>query len=362
MSMEVVKKGMVWLMTLLFIAYSLTAAAEEPTKCGQGGNKTHLFIEGVHRIWYVDDEPGGDPPEDYTSIQDAINNASPGDIIYVYNGTYRENIIIDRSIELLGESKSGTVIDARNISYGASIRSSNVRLKGFTITNGSSESGGMVIIYEKKEKRIRYISIEDCAITGNKGYGVKIVGKFQKPKGANRASVPSIDGVIVSHCKITVNGGGGVYSKSANIERITYCNISGNDGDGIHIEQSPVTIIMENLVMNNNGHGLFLKGDPAAWLGIFFVQENHIAENDETGLTLETYVFTGFVSRNNFIGNHGKYQMVADLWLPPLPLFIRNNYWKPYTISTKLFRILPLRGDRNPRLSNPWDIPEVDDP
>ena len=40
-------------------------------------------------IWYVDDVPGsggpGDPPEDFTSIQDAINAAIDGDTVFVYN-------------------------------------------------------------------------------------------------------------------------------------------------------------------------------------------------------------------------------------------------------------------------------------
>ena len=39
-------------------------------------------------IWYVDDEPGGIPSEDFTSIQEAVDAAQPGDTVHVYNGTY----------------------------------------------------------------------------------------------------------------------------------------------------------------------------------------------------------------------------------------------------------------------------------
>ena len=35
---------------------------------------------------------GGNGPNNYTKIQDAINNANNGDTVYVYNATYWENI------------------------------------------------------------------------------------------------------------------------------------------------------------------------------------------------------------------------------------------------------------------------------
>ncbi|UCF12379.1 MAG: hypothetical protein JSW06_10135 [Thermoplasmatales archaeon] len=44
-------------------------------------------------------------------IQDLINNASSGDTIYIPSGTYYENIIINKSISLVGEDKETTIID-----------------------------------------------------------------------------------------------------------------------------------------------------------------------------------------------------------------------------------------------------------
>ena len=41
---------------------------------------------------------GGNRPNNYTYIQDAINDASDGDIVFVYNGTYYENIEVKKSI------------------------------------------------------------------------------------------------------------------------------------------------------------------------------------------------------------------------------------------------------------------------
>ena len=62
-----------------------------------GSNKVILNNEG--KTLYV----GGTGPNNYTKIQDAINNASDGDTIIVYPGIYKESIIINKNLSLLGK-------------------------------------------------------------------------------------------------------------------------------------------------------------------------------------------------------------------------------------------------------------------
>ena len=83
------------------------------------------------KTWYVDDSGGAN----FTRIQDAVNIASPGDTLIVYNGTYYENIDIDKRLNLTGIGMpliigdgSGPVID---IQEGAD----NCVLYGFKITS-----------------------------------------------------------------------------------------------------------------------------------------------------------------------------------------------------------------------------------
>jgi len=49
---------------------------------------------------YVDDDGG--PGIDFTRIQDAVNAASNGDTIIVYNGTYFENVVVNKQLTLKG--------------------------------------------------------------------------------------------------------------------------------------------------------------------------------------------------------------------------------------------------------------------
>ena len=76
---------------------------------------------------------GGSGPGNYTRIQDAIDDASDGDTVYVYNGTYYENVVVDKSIDLVGEDKNNTIIDGNNIKDVIIINADNVKISCFTI-------------------------------------------------------------------------------------------------------------------------------------------------------------------------------------------------------------------------------------
>jgi len=85
---------------------------------------------------------GGSGPGNYTRIQDAIDNASDGDTVYVYAGRYLGNIVINASIDLIGENKNTTIIDENTdiedpqlIEANLYIFADSVNITGFTIQN-----------------------------------------------------------------------------------------------------------------------------------------------------------------------------------------------------------------------------------
>jgi len=96
-------------------------------------------------IIYVDDDGGAD----YDSIQEAIDAAESQDTIFVYNGTYYENIVVTKTITLLGEDKKTTIIDGYNDEFNLIIHISadNVNINGFTIQNSKQNyySSGIII-------------------------------------------------------------------------------------------------------------------------------------------------------------------------------------------------------------------------
>jgi len=80
---------------------------------------------------------GGFGPNNYTKIQDAIDNASNGDTVFVYDDSspYYENIGIDKSINLLGENRETTVISGnKDEEIVIIIKANHVNISHFTIT------------------------------------------------------------------------------------------------------------------------------------------------------------------------------------------------------------------------------------
>lgn len=69
-------------------------------------------------------------------IQGLIDNASDGDTIYIPSGIYYENIIINKSISLVGEGKNTTIIDGNENGTVVFISADRVNISGFTIQYG----------------------------------------------------------------------------------------------------------------------------------------------------------------------------------------------------------------------------------
>ncbi len=90
---------------------------------------------------YVDD----DGTADFTSIQAAIDSANIGDTIYVYAGIYRESLLINKDLTLIGENKNA-IIECPIQQHGIVVTANNVEIKGFSIRN-SSESYYGVYMY-----------------------------------------------------------------------------------------------------------------------------------------------------------------------------------------------------------------------
>ena len=74
---------------------------------------------------------------EFTSIQEAINQTVPGDTILVNSGTYRENLLLDKKIDLIGVDRGtgAPIIEPVNKGNAIDILADGCRVEGFTLQN-----------------------------------------------------------------------------------------------------------------------------------------------------------------------------------------------------------------------------------
>ncbi|MHA2367036.1 MAG: hypothetical protein ACXAC7_23995, partial [Candidatus Hodarchaeales archaeon] len=101
-----IKKKIVLSLSIFFIFSMITPIASSNYKISTL-EKSEINIQNRGDTLYV----GGSGPDNYSSIQGAVNAAQDGDTIFVYSGVYFENVLIPKTVTLIGEDKETTIID-----------------------------------------------------------------------------------------------------------------------------------------------------------------------------------------------------------------------------------------------------------
>jgi len=121
---------------------------------------------------------GGNGPGNYTRIQDAIDNTSDGDTVFVFNGTYYENVIINKAINLIGENRNTTIIDGNESGNVIKLVANGIEVTGFTIQNCTNtwNYAGIKILsnYNTVSHNIILTNTSDWDIISD---GIDIIGK-----------------------------------------------------------------------------------------------------------------------------------------------------------------------------------------
>jgi parallel beta-helix repeat protein len=231
-------------------------------------------------------------PDDFSTIQEAINNAVDGDTIFVKAGTYYEHVFVNKSISLQGEDVSTTIIDGNESGNVVYIVRNDVNITGFTIRNSGQASAWSA--------GIRLDSAPDSQIhsnniTGN-NYGVLLYSSSPRVSILDNTIASNEFGVRV------VNGGSGYLNVSDNV-------VMNNRGYGIKLTGSTTgshnATIANNLIMNN-GDGIYLGRNS----NYNTISGNNIIMSTH-GLYIE-YSTKNMIYSNNFVDNE-RWQAFAHI-------------------------------------------------
>lgn len=231
-----------------------------------------LSVKAQARTWTVDD----DGPADFSRIQEAVNNASSGDTVFVHEGTYNESVEISKSISLIGEDRDLTTIRGQESDFVISISASNVNVKGFTLTKSISRPSDS---------------------------GISIVST----------------GNTISHNKIVgIYGGITLYTFRYNM--ISDNIVLSSNESGLSLLFSTNNWFIGNTISNNR-EGVSLTNSRNNW----FIG-NTILDNQE-GVSL-----TGMSSFNFFYDNNFYDQVTLDTGLANTWSYAgEGNYWSDYS-------------------------------
>ncbi|MBC7081025.1 MAG: right-handed parallel beta-helix repeat-containing protein [Thermoplasmatales archaeon] len=197
-------------------------------------------------------------PDQYLTIQDAINSSSNGDIIKVNTTAelYRENIVVNKEIRLVVDP----VIDAMG-GIEITVEASNVSVENFTILNASKG------IYAHNTSFIlQNVTINNCTIyncTYYPGYGIE----FNKVNESliNNTQVNNTNYSIrlsyssyntITNNNVVSNYDDGIWLCFSTNNTISNCNVYSNNDDGIWIEKSSDNTITYSNIYNNTDDGI----------------------------------------------------------------------------------------------------------
>jgi parallel beta-helix repeat protein len=204
-------------------------------------------------------------PDDYAIIQEAVNAASSGNTIIVREGTYIENVNVNKD-HLTIESESGaelTVVQASNSDGNVfDVRSNYVNIIGFTVRGATGwingEPGSGIYLQEANYCTINNNSaLEDrfgIFLKDSTNCNIMNNTVLQNSSGCGIYLIYSADNNIENNT--SSNNLQGIFLESSNSNELTGNNAKSNIRNGITLYSSSENEIMKSKTMENGNYDI----------------------------------------------------------------------------------------------------------
>jgi len=279
-------------------------------------------------------------PDNYATIQAAINAANPGDTIFVKNRTYYEHVVMNKTVSLVGQNRETTILDGGGIGNVTEVTADNVTVTGFTIRNAEAWAGSGIALSQ----------VTNCNVFGNNiqanncSDGIWLHSSSNNGITGNNIT-NNWDGISLwnSSCNnitgnnIKANDHYGIMnSGSSNNDSITGNNIEDNDYGIVFWHSSHNKVVGNNIANNSNGIWLWNLSHENSITG------NSIKANRVDGIMVSLSSKNTSITGNNITGNMGKGISLCCLSSNSTVTGnnIANNYyaiWLYYTSNNSVF-------------------------
>lgn len=246
---------------------------------------------------------------DYATIQASIDapQTLDGHTINVEEGIYFEHVVVNKSISLIGQNSSNTIIDGNNVGTVVNVAANNVTVKGFTIKRGFygifvSRSNSCLImdngVFDHDNAIFVYYS-NNCTILQNVAANNTDRGIF----------VTNSWNFSIADNQAYNNGGYGINANASADGLIARNTAYENHYDGIGLDNSNNITIVGNDVTNNVLYGMWISDSSGD--NLFY--DNNILNNvgKEVSVLLSSNRWdNGF--EGNFWGNYSGVDLNRD--------------------------------------------------
>jgi len=277
---------------------------QQSTESTTGAKKDNKPVNPSNRgtTLYV----GGGGPGNYSKIQDAVDNASDGDTVFVYDESspYYEHLVVNISINLIGEDKNTTVIDGNNKGAIIEINKDKVKVSGFTLINGGSgidsEINGHTIISDN-----HFVNFSFAIMVDSESFIISnTFREFFNAIYCHGGRITISDNIIISSTEMHDGWGDIECSGSNNVITNNTIVCEGNkDGrKGLCLED-----VRNSIIKGNEFRGYGGSWSCAIELLLYnrnnIISYNNITNND---CGIDIWIASGFnkITNNNFINNN----------------------------------------------------------
>lgn len=207
----------------------------------------------------------------YKTITLAVSNAVPYDVINVWPGTYKEDVVIGIPLSLIGSGAGHTVIDATGLANGIFV-------------DGFDNAG------------LNHVTIAGFSVQGAQWEGVLVV---------SASDVTIRNNTIANNTKATAVFTGDPTGCSG--QPSFELDETGDCGGGLHLIGVEDSIVSENTITQNDD-GILVTDESAASHDIL-ITENSVNDNPgECGIVLASHPPVGAVGSQH----HGVYHVTVD--------------------------------------------------
>ena len=235
-------------------------------------------------------------PNNVSTIQEGLIAATEGDTVLVAQGTYTENLFwpATNGITLLSEAGAeSTIIDGSNTStviyiYGVVTIDTTTVIDGFTLQNGTAETGGGIICLNSSPL------LKNCIIKNNEGGGCTFTNssalvRDSKISENNGIGIKCMENsnLLISDCEIEDHSSSGIYFDSS-LGIILDCSITGNsayNGGGIYCYNSSMSLENDTICDNSSsshGGGFYSVASSSSFDNVTIT--NNTASDDGGGI------------------------------------------------------------------------------